>query len=107
MLLRSAQDLSLERYALADKMSTLISELNSGEAKSNGRTDEQRDAGQEATQEERQESVLERMETMQRELQHLEAGLLWISVLEQVLVLRYVGTTICCLNHVLMTARKH
>lgn len=106
MLLRSAQDLSLERYALADKMSTLISELNSGEAKSNGDTNGQRDAGQEATQE-RQKSVLKRMETMQTELQHLEAGLLWISVLEQVLVLRYVGTTICCLNHILMTARKH
>jgi len=35
-------------------------------------------------------SVLEQMETMQVELQHLEAGLLWISVLEQVLVLRLV-----------------
>ena len=66
-------------------MSTLISELNydhgAGEESVDG------DTAVSETKPKRR-SVLEQMETMQVELQHLEAGLLWISVLEQVLVLR-------------------
>ena len=72
-------------------MSTLISELNSdhgaGEESADGDT-----AVSDSKPKSR--SVLEQMETMQVELQHLEAGLLWISVLEQVLVLRYVNPKI-------------
>ena len=75
-LLKSAQDLSLQRYALADKMSTLVSELDSSVPK------------QSDSEEKRGQTVLEQMEVMQAELAHFEAGLLWVSVLEQVLVLR-------------------
>ena len=75
-LLRSAQDLSLQRYALADKISTLVSELDSSVPK------------QSDSDEKRGQTVLEQMEVMQAELAHFEAGLLWVSVLEQVLVLR-------------------
>lgn len=74
-LLKSAQDLSLQRYALADKMSTLVSELDSSVPK------------QSDSDEKRGQTVLEQMEVMQAELAHFEAGLLWVSVLEQVLVL--------------------
>ena len=101
-LLRSAQELSLERYALADKMSTLIAELNpsSDTDKSSG-SDVETDEGQGTSRREKSRSVMEQMEAMQAELQHLEAGLLWISVLEQVLVLRYVAfdpntISVCC-----------
>ena len=78
-LLKSAQDLSLHRYALADKISSLVSELDSSIPK------------QSDVDEKRGQTVLEQMEVMQAELARFEAGLLWVSVLEQVLVLRCVA----------------
>lgn len=59
-------------------MSTLVSELDSSIPR-------QADAD-----EKRGQTVLEQMEVLQAELAHFEAGLLWVSVLEQVLVLRWV-----------------
>lgn len=60
-------------------MSTLISELDSS------RRDEDDDA------KDRGQSVLEEMEVMQEELAGLEAGLAWVRLLEDILVLRQVS----------------
>lgn len=81
-VLKSAQELSLERYALADRLSTLISELDSSTPKG-GQVDdtplEARSGGK---------TVLEQMEEMKQELSKLEAGLVWVTILERVIVLR-------------------
>jgi hypothetical protein len=82
-LLSSAQDLSLQRYTLADKLSTLISELDS--SASAATAEDQPDGPAVAV---KGRTVLEQMEEMQDELARLEAGLVWVSVLEQVLALR-------------------
>ena len=78
-LLESAQSLSLERYALADKLANLVAELDSS-AEMNG-TQHAESSG-------RRQTVLEQMEVMSSELSRLEAGLAWVSVLERVVLLR-------------------
>ncbi|ORY33806.1 TIP-1 family-domain-containing protein [Naematelia encephala] len=72
--LSSAQSLSLERYALADKLAGLVSELSSED-------DHDRET------QGRRKTVLEQLEEMQDELKRLEAGLAWATVLERVLLL--------------------
>ncbi|KAK4688656.1 RAD50-interacting protein 1, partial [Tremellales sp. Uapishka_1] len=72
----SAQNISLERYALADRLANLVKELSSDavlEVEDEGK------AGQ--------TTVLEQMESLQADLNKLEAGLAWASGLEQVVVL--------------------
>jgi hypothetical protein len=75
VFLGSAQQLSLKRYALADKLATLVNELNAGQD------------GQGA-QAEREGTLLEEMEKLQVELGRLEAGLAWVTVLERAMGLR-------------------
>jgi hypothetical protein len=82
--LSSAQTLSLERYSLADRLANLVNELNADAPPISELTK----GGYGGTTSGR--TVLEQMEGLQYELQRLEAGLAWVGVLEQVLVLRYV-----------------
>lgn len=76
--LSSAQSLSLERYALADKLANLVNELDA-----NAPPLESKDGYTRAGR-----TVLQQMEGLQQELERLEAGLAWVGVLEQVLLLR-------------------
>ncbi len=87
-LLESAQELSIKRYALADQLSTLISELDSSRG-TDSKIDGTNTNGNE-TQKEQSEgkTILEQMEELQNELSRLEAGLVWVGVIEQVVVLR-------------------
>ena len=78
-LLESAQSLSIERYALADKLANLVSDLDSS-TELNGTQNVEVSRGR--------QTVLEQMEVMSAELSRLEAGLAWINVLEQVVLLR-------------------
>lgn len=75
-------------------MSTLVSEIDSSRAGEADGEDMQP----------RGKTVLEQMEDMQDELSRLEVGLVWVHVVEQVLLLRYVPR--CCFRNVLRTARK-
>ncbi|EIW69690.1 hypothetical protein M231_06298 [Tremella mesenterica] len=74
--LSSAQDLSLKRYALADQLVQLLSDLSSSSG-----TEKSED-------EELRRTVLDQMKGLQAELTRLEAGLSWIQVLEKLLILR-------------------
>lgn len=73
--LSDAQGLSLQRYALADKLANLLAQLSSDR---HDEDSEQSESGQ---------TVLEQMQVLQAELQRLEAGLAWATVLERVLTL--------------------
>ena len=79
--LSEAQGLSLQRYALADKLANLVSQLSSDRHDEDGALGEQSERGQ---------TVLEQMQVLQAELRRLEAGLAWVTVLERVLTLRHV-----------------
>ncbi|KAL7423932.1 hypothetical protein Q5752_001517 [Cryptotrichosporon argae] len=75
--LEDAQSLSLQRYALSDKLSSLLQELSSDAA----------DRGNDEAGVERRRTVLEEMEELQRGIDQLQAGLAWVTMLENVLVL--------------------
>ncbi|WWC61139.1 uncharacterized protein I303_103718 [Kwoniella dejecticola CBS 10117] len=77
-LLSSAQDLSLQRYSIADKIANLVSEISSP------LLTPANDAPSDAKQ---GESILGQLEVLQGELSRLEAGLQWAQVLEQVIIL--------------------
>jgi len=81
--LSAAQSLSLERYATADKLSHLISELSSTSA------EDDHDLDGLGGQSKKGQTVLEQLEVLQSELERLEAGLIWAAALEQVMGLRY------------------
>jgi len=78
-----AQSLSLQRYALADKLASLVSDLSRPDEEdgSDGQTKQGR-------------TVLEQIERLQDELSRLEAGLAWATVLEQVILLRSVSMVV-------------
>ncbi|ORX39873.1 TIP-1 family-domain-containing protein [Kockovaella imperatae] len=80
-LLESAQSLSIQRYALADKLGNLIAELQSSAETDGSSREEDNRSGN------RKQSVLEQMESMSSELARLEAGLAWATILEQVVVM--------------------
>ncbi|WWC69475.1 uncharacterized protein I206_103416 [Kwoniella pini CBS 10737] len=68
VLLSSAQELSIQRYSIADKLANLVSEISTtGENQSNG------------------QSILNQLEILQNELSRLEAGLQWAKILEEVI----------------------
>jgi hypothetical protein len=81
----------LQRYALADKLAGLVGELSSGvdgvEEVDAGVGDG--DGGYKRKRQ-GETTILERMEVMHGELSRLEAGLAWVTVLEKVMLLRYV-----------------
>ena len=85
--LSSAQSLSIERYALADKLAHLVSELSSSPV------DDERTHDDLGGHTKQGKAVLEHMETLQHELARLEAGLAWATVLEQVMLLRWISFT--------------
>ncbi|WWD01416.1 hypothetical protein V866_008360 [Kwoniella sp. B9012] len=76
-LLSSAQELSLQRYSIADKLANLVSGISDGSSTSN------EDGGIRY----KGESILGQLEVLQSELCRLEAGLAWAKVLEQVVIL--------------------
>ena len=76
-LLKSAQSLSIERYALADKLANLFSQLDSSAAESSETESPQQG-----------KTVLEKMEALSQELARLETGLVWVELLEKVVLLR-------------------
>ncbi|OCF54147.1 hypothetical protein L486_08343 [Kwoniella mangroviensis CBS 10435] len=77
-LLSSAQELSLQRYSIADKLANLVSDVSDGNSHS---TDDDSGIRQ------KRESILGQLEVLQSELSRLEAGLAWAKVLEQVVIL--------------------
>lgn len=85
LFLSSAQSLSLERYTLADKLATLVSELSSSTS----------DDEPEFPDGNQRKSVLEQMEGLQAELGRLDAALSWVDVLERVLSLRCRQLSFC------------
>jgi hypothetical protein len=74
-LLSSAQELSLQRYQLADKLAALVSELSSEEP---------------SRETEQEHSVMEQMKIFQTELAKLQAALTWVTVLDQTVTIRWV-----------------
>ena len=72
--LSSAQESSVERYTLVEKLSGLLSELDETQEPLEGQ--------------EQGQTLLEQIEGMQTELQRLEAGLAWAGMMEQILTLR-------------------
>ena len=82
-LLTSAQKLSLERYTLADQLAGLVEGLE--RPADSGAAGTSEGTGMSST-----GTLLQQMAVMQDELARLEAGLVWVSVLEKVLGLRYV-----------------
>ncbi|WVW83112.1 hypothetical protein I302_105130 [Kwoniella bestiolae CBS 10118] len=74
-LLSSAQELSLRRYSIADKLANLVEDLS-------GPTSSEDEPAKEKGQ-----SILSQLEVLQSELSRLEAGLAWAKVLEQVVIL--------------------
>ncbi|WVQ81558.1 hypothetical protein IAT38_003682 [Cryptococcus sp. DSM 104549] len=75
-LLHSAQELSIQRYDLADKVVNLVSDIGGGTKK-----DEGREAVNKKTD---SNPVLLQVELLQEELGKLEAGLAWAKILEEV-----------------------
>jgi hypothetical protein len=75
-LLSSAQDLSLRRYDLVDRLSRLIGELDSDQSQEEGE-------GNGGT-------LLDQLEGLQTELERLEVSLDWVSAVERVVQLRQV-----------------
>jgi hypothetical protein len=75
-LLSSAQDLSLRRYDLVDRLSRLIGELDSDQSQEEGE-------GKGGT-------LLDQLEGLQTELERLEVSLDWVSAVERVVQLRQV-----------------
>ncbi|OCF36565.1 hypothetical protein I316_01816 [Kwoniella heveanensis BCC8398] len=97
-LLSSAQELSLQRYKIADQLAHLVADLSSSSSPGADAADddpirEQHDQGQgqrkgkEIAARASSETILEQLEGLQAELGRLEAGLAWARVLEQVVVL--------------------
>ncbi|WVQ70105.1 uncharacterized protein L199_008330 [Kwoniella botswanensis] len=76
-LLSSAQELSLQRYSIADNLADLLSDISDGISPSI-EVDDIRYKG---------ESILGQLEVLQNQLCKLEAGLAWAKVLEQVVIL--------------------
>lgn len=81
----SAQELSLQRYDLSDRLTRLVNDLAEevpvpvldgveGHEAKGGRS----------------ETILSQLEGLQDELRRLEGSLAWIGVLERVVLLRYV-----------------
>ncbi|WWC90049.1 uncharacterized protein L201_004981 [Kwoniella dendrophila CBS 6074] len=81
-LLSSAQELSLQRYSIADKLANLVSDLSSSDTNT-----EQDDNVADGQTKDNTESILSQLESLQSELGKLEAGLAWAKILEQVVVL--------------------
>ncbi|WVQ98696.1 hypothetical protein IAU59_005827 [Kwoniella sp. CBS 9459] len=92
-LLSSAQEISLQRYRIADQLASLVTDLSSShntgslthdDTPINGEQGEARSslAGSSGS-----GTILEQLEGLQAELGRLEAGLAWAKVLEQVVVL--------------------
>lgn len=77
-LLSDAQGLSLQRYALADKLANLVADLRSP-------VDGEPGPGADAQE---GQTLVQKMEGLQEELARLQAGLAWASLLERVLLLR-------------------
>ncbi|KIR53163.1 hypothetical protein I315_04199 [Cryptococcus gattii Ru294] len=80
LLLQSAQELSLQRYNLADKLSELI-----GDISESVEGEEILDA--EAAGRDKQETILNELEGLQNDLGNLQAGLTWTSMLEEAVAL--------------------
>ncbi|XAO24018.1 hypothetical protein I312_102808 [Cryptococcus bacillisporus CA1280] len=80
LLLQSAQELSLQRYNLADKLSELI-----GDISKSVEGEEILDA--EATGRDKQRTILNELEGLQNDLGNLQAGLAWTSMLEEAVAL--------------------
>lgn len=80
-LLQSAQELSLQRYNLADKLSELIGDI-SGSVEGQGTLDA------EAKGRDKQKTILNELEGLQNDLGNLQAGLAWTNMLEEAVALR-------------------
>lgn len=80
-LLSEAQNLSLQRYTVADKLAGVINEI-SWEGSLDGAEATSSDGQQKS------ETLLRQMELLESELSRLEAGLTWVTVLEKVVLLR-------------------
>ncbi|AAW41871.2 hypothetical protein CNBB3130 [Cryptococcus deneoformans B-3501A] len=79
-LLQSAQELSLQRYNLADKLSELIGDI-SGSVEGQGTLDA------EAKIRNKQRTILNELEGLQNDLGNLQAGLAWTNMLEEAVAL--------------------
>ncbi|WRT67124.1 uncharacterized protein IL334_004090 [Kwoniella shivajii] len=79
VLLNSAQELSLNRYSIADKLSNLVSDIS--QTSQRGGVDIDKSIKGEGV------TILDQLESLQSELNRLEAGLSWTRVLEQVITL--------------------
>ncbi|OXM81277.1 hypothetical protein C364_01141 [Cryptococcus neoformans Bt63] len=79
-LLQSAQELSLQRYNLADKLSELIGDI-SGSVEGQGTLDA------EAKGRDKQKTILNELEGLQNDLGNLQAGLAWTNMLEEAVAL--------------------
>lgn len=80
-LLSSAQDLSLRRYDLVDRLSRLIAELDT-DVEDGVEEDKGKGRGK--------GTLLDQLEGLQTELERLQVSLDWISAVERVVLLRLV-----------------
>ncbi|WVR05282.1 hypothetical protein IAU60_002294 [Kwoniella sp. DSM 27419] len=98
-LLASAQELSLQRYKIADQLAGIVTDLSSnGEAIPDGQAeDTQKGDDAETGQKAKELSVVGQLENLQDELGRLEAGLAWVQMLEE--VVRLSETTLSPSSH--------